>query len=59
MSQPAVQPDLLDAAVDHAIGQAGGDLVQAIRNLARRQHELEDQIKRTVSAGYVRRKPSA
>ncbi|HET7410044.1 MAG TPA: hypothetical protein VFJ13_07570 [Paracoccaceae bacterium] len=57
MSQLAVHQDHddLDAAVEEAVVRAGGDLRLAIRTLARRQHELEDIIVRSVSAGYVRR----
>ena len=51
--------DDLDHAVEIALAEADGDLLQAIRNLARRQHELEATLTRSVSAGYVRRQPAA
>ncbi|KQQ79444.1 MULTISPECIES: hypothetical protein [Aureimonas] len=55
MINAAVRHDELDAAVDEAVAQAGGDLLAAIRNLARRQHELEHRFQADVSAGFVRR----
>lgn len=60
MSQHALKPaelDDLETAVDEAIRLSGGDARAAILGLIRGQHSLEDQIARTVSAGYVRRKP--
>lgn len=47
--------DELDAVVDEAVAQAGGDLLAAIRTLARRQHEMEHRLQAEVSAGFVRR----
>jgi hypothetical protein len=55
MMQAAARHDELDAAVDEAVAQAGGDLLAAIRNLARRQHEMEHRLQADVSAGFVRR----
>ncbi len=55
MMQTAVRHDELDAAVNEAVAQAGGDLLAAIRNLARRQHEMEHRLTAEVSAGFVRR----
>lgn len=55
MMPAAVRHDELDAAVDEAVAQAGGDLLAAIRNLARRQHEMEHRLRSDVSAGFVRR----
>lgn len=55
MMHAAARHDELDAAVDEAVAQAGGDLLAAIRNLARRQHEMEHRLHNEVSAGFVRR----
>lgn len=51
--------DELDLVVDAVIEAAGGDVRAALLDLVRRQHELEGAIERSVSAGYVRRMPSA
>ncbi|WP_182086475.1 hypothetical protein [Aureimonas sp. ME7] len=51
----AARHDELDAVVDEVVAQAGGDLLLAIRTLARRQHEIETELTRSVSAGFVRR----
>lgn len=58
MGEPAMifETDMLDEAVERAVAAAGGDLRMALRALAIRQHELENVIATTVSAGYVRRR---
>ncbi|WP_168990479.1 hypothetical protein [Aureimonas flava] len=55
MPAAAVHHDELETAVEEAVAQAGGDLLAAIRNLARRQHEMEHRLRSDVSAGFVRR----
>ncbi|WP_019998248.1 hypothetical protein [Aureimonas ureilytica] len=60
MAQTALQTqDDLDRTVELALAEVDGDTLQALRNLVLRQRELEIELSRTVSAGYVRRRPAA
>jgi hypothetical protein len=60
MAHPALQtPDDLDRSIEQALAEVDGDTLQALRNLVLRQRELELQLSRTVSAGYIRRRPAA
>ena len=60
MAHPALQnPDELDRTIELALAEVDGDTLQALRNLVMRQRELEMELSRTVSAGYVRRRPAA
>lgn len=47
--------EAIEAAVDEAIDLAGGDLRDAVRSLILGQQSYENELRRTVSAGYVRR----
>ena len=60
MAHPALQNHAdLDRAIADVLTETDGDALQAMCRLVQRQRELETELSRTVSAGYVRRRPAA
>ncbi|KQT50705.1 hypothetical protein ASG43_05330 [Aureimonas sp. Leaf454] len=57
--KPTPPTDLqsIEDEVDEAIAICGGDARRAVRGLILGQEQIRTDIGRTVSAGYVRRRP--
>lgn len=58
-AQSAEGPEVSEALIDEAVAACNGDLRATVRALIVGQMQMQERLRRSVSAGYVRRLPFA
>lgn len=58
-AQPTEEPEVSETLVDEAVAACNGDLRATVRALLVGQMHMQERLRRSVSAGYVRRLPFA